>query len=327
MNPPNDASIRQLRYFTVLAKELHYGKAASQAGISQPALTRQIQSLEKLVGAPLVERTQRSVSLTAAGVAFAERALETLQHHDRSLEAARNIASRRPDSLAIGFESCAPYHDFPLVVKQFMARNPRIRLSTLQMSGPEQADSLTRHRIDLGFMHPPVHNSELFTFDPVSEEPFIVALPSGHRLASRKRIPAAELGKEKFLLYPRTLAPGCYDAILRICQAAGFIPDVIHESNEIAVALSLIPVLGAVTLFPECVGSESAAGVIYRPLSGSVTTVTCGFLRRSGAAAGPAEHFLNLWRAVRKRAESADARSGATNRPRQGRQARPQTRY
>ena len=305
MSQPSDASLRQLRYFAALAEELHFGKAALRLGISQPALTRQIQSLERVVGAALVERTPRNVSLTPAGAAFAERSRETLQHHDRSLEAARNIAARRDESLAIGFESCAPYHDFPGVVKKFMATYPRTRVSSLQMSGPEQAEALTRHRIDLGFVHPPVPNHELFTFEPVAEERFIVALPSSHRLASRQRVPAAALAKEKFVLFPRALAPGCYDAILRICQAAGFTPEVVHESNRVAVALNMIPVLDAVTLFPECVGSESAArersaNVTFRHLAGSVTTVTCGFLRRSGAVAAPMERFLNLWRAVKK---------------------------
>ncbi len=300
MSQSNDASLRQLRYFAVLAEDLHFAKAAARLGISQPALTRQIQNLEKLVGTTLLERSQRSVSLTPAGAAFAERARETLQHHDRSLETARNVAARNGDSLAIGFESCAPFHDFPTLVKQFLDRYPRTRLSSFEMPGPEQAEALMRHRIDLGFVHPPVPDDELFTFEKVAEERFIVALPSSHKLAARKRVPAGELAKEKFVLYPRELAPGCFDAVQRICQAANFTPQVVHESNEIAVSLKLIPVIDAVTLFPECVGRRKAPGVAFRHIEGSITTVTCGFLRRAGDAAVPAERFLRLWRAVKR---------------------------
>jgi DNA-binding transcriptional LysR family regulator len=266
---------------------------------SQPALTRQIQALEKLVGTALVERTQRSVSLTAGGVAFADQARETLRQHDRALEAARNVAARGGESLVIGFESCAPYHDFPAVVQQFVGKYPRTRLSSFQMSGPDQAEALTRHQIDLGFVHPPVPDHELLAFEKVAEERFIVALPSSHRLVSRKCVPTAELMNEKFVLFPRELAPGCYDAIQRICQAAGFTPEVMHESNAISISLRLIPTVGAVTLFPECVRSQQAPGVIYRDLEGSVTTVTCGFLRRSGNAAVPVVRFLSMWRALK----------------------------
>ena len=188
MGQASDASLRQLRYFAALAEELHFGKAAARLGISQPSLTRQIQALEKIVGTHLVERTQRSVSLTPAGVAFVERARVTLDHHDRSVEAARNVNARRIESLAIAFEACAPYHDFPEVVRQFIARYPRTRFSSFQMSGPEQAEALMRNRIDAGFMHPPIPDDSLLTFERVADERFIVALPSSHRLASRRRV-------------------------------------------------------------------------------------------------------------------------------------------
>ena len=296
MGQTSDASLRQLRYFAALAEELHFGKAAARLGISQPSLTRQIQALEKIVGTHLVERTQRSVSLTPAGVAFVERARVTLDHHDRSVEAARNVNARRIESLAIAFEACAPYHDFPEVVRQFIARYPRTRFSSFQMSGPEQAEALMRNRIDAGFMHPPIPDDSLLTFERVAAERFIVALPSSHRLASRRRVRCSDLAGEKFVLYPRAKAPGCYDAVQEILRAAGFTPEVVHESNEISVSLSLIPAAGVVTLFPECVKSRRASGVAFRDLEGSVTTVTCGFLRRSGDVSSPVARFLKMWR-------------------------------
>ena len=297
MNGQTDPSLRQLRYFAALAEDLHFGRAASRLGISQPSLSRQVQSLEKIVGASLVERTQRSVALTPAGTAFAEQARVTLEHHDRSVETARNVAARRGEQLTIGFESCAPFHGFPGIVKQFVERYPRTKLSSFVMPGPEQAEALATNRIDLGFVHPPVPDSGAFGFEKVTEERFIAALPSSHRLASRKRVPAAELATEKFVLFPRELAPGCYDAIQRICRAAGFAPDVVHESNEISVSLRLIPAIGAVTLFPECVRTRRAPGVSFREIDGSVATVTCGFLRRSNEASKQVERFLKLWRA------------------------------
>jgi DNA-binding transcriptional LysR family regulator len=146
MPQPSDASLRQLRYFAALAEDLHFGRATSRLGVSQPALTRQIQNLEKRVGAELVERTRRNVTLTPAGAAFAEQARETLNHHERSVETARNVAARRNESLAIAFESCAPFHDLPTVIKEFMARHPKTRLSTFEMPGPEQAEAMINLR-------------------------------------------------------------------------------------------------------------------------------------------------------------------------------------
>ena len=294
-----DATLRQLRYFSVLAEELHFGKAASRLGITQPSLTRQIQSLEKTVGTPLVERTQRAVALTPAGVAFADRARITIEHHERSIEMARNVSTRRAESLAIGFECCAPYHDFPEVVKRFMTRYPRVRFSSFAMTAGEQAEALARSRIDAAFLHPPLPEDPTLRFERVGEEAFVVAMPSSHRLASRKRVPCSQLAKEKFVLYPRSLAPGCHDAVLQICRAGGFTPEVVHESNDISVSLGLIPVSGLVTLFPECVRKRRAPGVAFRELEGSVTTVTCGFLRRARDPNPAVGRFLSMWRELK----------------------------
>lgn len=293
-----DATLNQLRYFAMLAEELHFGKAAQQLGISQPALTRQIQSLEKFVGTPLVDRSRRAISLTAAGRVFAEDARETLRRYDRAMEAARNTGQRREQSLAVGFEPCAPFHNLPSVVLQYLRRYPHTRFSSFVMAAPEQAEGLARRRIDLGFLHPPIPEAEHFAFEPVGEDRFIVALPDSHPLAARKRVRLTELKKERWVFYPRRLAPACYDAVERICEAGGFRPHVVHESNGIAVSLSLIPALGAVTLFPECVRNQKVEGVVYRDLEGRNASVTCGFLRRVDQQSAAAERFLKLWRTM-----------------------------
>jgi|SRR5215469_9557253 len=298
MARPADATLNQLRYFAALADELHFGRAARKLGISQPALTRQIQSLERFVGATLVERSQRSFSLTKAGEVFAQRARETLRHYDRAMEAARNASNRREESLVIGFEACAPFHNFPSVVLQYLRRHPQTRLSSLVMAAPEQVEALARHRIDLGFVHPPVPDGEHFAFEHVCEDRFILALPDSHALASRKRVRITELKDEPWVFYPRHLAPACYDAVFRLCEASGFRPEIVHESNGVHVSLSLIPSLGAVTLFPECVGNQKADGVAFRELEGALATVTCGFLRRTGDRSVAAERFLRIWRAA-----------------------------
>jgi DNA-binding transcriptional LysR family regulator len=293
-----EATLNQLRYFATLAEQLHFGRAAQQLGISQPALTRQIQILEKFVGAPLVERTRRAISLTTAGRVFAEHAQETVRLHDRAMEAARNTGRRREESIALGFEPCAPFHNLPLMVLRYLQKYPQTRFSTFVMAAPEQAEALARRRIDLGFVHPPVPEAERFAFEPVGEDRFIVALPDAHPLSAQKRVRLTELKKERWVFYPRHLAPACYDAVQRICDEGGFRPDVVHETNDISVSLRLIPALGVVTLFPECVRNQKADGVVYRELECKNAAVTCGFLRRSDQQSTAAERFLKLWRAM-----------------------------
>lgn len=296
---PSEASIRQLRYFVVLAGELHFGRAAERLGISQPSLSRQIQALEKIIGTPLVMRTQRGVTLSAAGQAFLESAGSALASHDRALETARNVGERSGEALAIGFACCAPYHDFPDVVQRFIAQYPRTRFSTFEMTSEEQAEAILTKRIDIGFLHPPIPSGDQFEFDKICDERFVAGLPATHRLARRRRVRCSELASEDFVLYPRSVAPGCYDAVQRICREAGFTPRVVHESNAMSVSLGLVPVAKVVSLYPASVRNRRVPGVVFRELEGSLTTVECGFLRLRGKPSPQADRFLKMWRSLK----------------------------
>jgi len=77
----------------------------------------------------------------------------------------------------------------------------------------------------------------------------------------------------------------------------------VHECKDIAVSLGLIPAAGVVTLFPECVRRRRAPGIVFRDIEGSITTVTCGFLRRSGDRDPPVERFLKMWRILKNEGE------------------------
>src|SRR5260370_10489995 len=134
---PKAIDPRQVRSFVVLAEELHFGKAATRLSLAQPSLTRQIQLLEAYMGVALFHRTQREVHLTPAGQTFLEQARITLEQHDRSIEAAQNVAEKHTDVLTIGFEPCAAFHGLPQVVQEFGRRHPKVKLISYQINAPE----------------------------------------------------------------------------------------------------------------------------------------------------------------------------------------------
>ena len=99
--------LNQLRCFVTVAEELHFGRAAARLNMTQPPLSRQIQVLEHIIDAPLLERTSRSVRLTPAGRSFLPEARRILKLAESASQVARRIALGKSGSLKIGFTAAA----------------------------------------------------------------------------------------------------------------------------------------------------------------------------------------------------------------------------
>ena len=99
--------LNQLRCFVTVAEELHFGRAAARLNMTQPPLSRQIQVLEHIIDAPLLERTSRSVRLTPAGRGFLPEARRILKLAESASQVARRIALGKTGSLKIGFTAAA----------------------------------------------------------------------------------------------------------------------------------------------------------------------------------------------------------------------------
>jgi len=99
--------LSQLRCFVTVAEELHFGRAATRLNMTQPPLSRQIQVLEHIIDAPLLERTSRSVRLTPAGRSFLPEARRILKLAESAAQVARRIAMGKTGSLKIGFTAAA----------------------------------------------------------------------------------------------------------------------------------------------------------------------------------------------------------------------------
>ncbi|MBC7881962.1 MAG: LysR family transcriptional regulator [Anaerolineae bacterium] len=291
-----DIDFRQLRYFVVLAEELHFSQAAVRLGIAQPSLSRQIQLLEKQLGAPLFRRTRGQVELAPIGKVLLKEARMILEQYARGIETTRNAAQEQPDVLSLGFEPCATFHGLLEVIQQFAQLYPNISLISHQMTAPEQCEAVLRRQIDVGFSHPPVNVPGL-VFEKVMEENFLCALPTAHPLARRRKIALEALATEPFILFPRTLAPACFDIVYELCRQAGFTPNVQHQTSNLNFCLNLIAAGTGVTIVPACARERAIAGVTYRELSEETPTVESGFIRRADELISPAfEQLLILWR-------------------------------
>ncbi|MFI6950977.1 LysR substrate-binding domain-containing protein [Streptomyces sp. NPDC050422] len=189
-----DLDLRKLRYFVAVADRLHFGRAAEDLHIAQPALSRQIRALEQDLGAPLFTRDSHGVTLTDAGRQLLDDAGPLLA----SAQAVRRrvtAAARGGQRLVVGFRAGIPV--IP-AARKFGGRHPDVVVDVQRMEWDDQVPMLLDGRVDVGFVRLPIDETGLRLM-PLYTEPLMVALPAGHRLAGKEEITEADLAGEPLI--------------------------------------------------------------------------------------------------------------------------------
>ena len=179
-----DLDLRKLRYFVAVADRLHFGRAADELHIAQPALSRQIRALEQDLGASLFTRDRHGVALTDAGRQLLADAGPLLA----SAHAVRRrvtVAARGSRRLAVGFRAGIPV--IP-ATRAFEARHPDVVVDVQRMEWDDQAPMLLDGRVDVGYVRLPIDETGL-RVTPLYTEPLMVVLPAVLLLAERELAP------------------------------------------------------------------------------------------------------------------------------------------
>lgn len=257
---------RHLRYFLVLAEELHFGRAARRLSISQPPLSLNIQQLEASVGARLFTRSSKQVALTAAGLAFVPAARALLDQSTQAANLARDVGRGMAGSLTIGFAGTLLYSGLPGILARFQAQHPLLRVVLKEMSSSEQLIELTHDRLDVGFVHTsrvPPELSQIL----VASQAFVGCLPAGHTLTQRAALPLRLLAGEPFAVVTRTVSPDYHDRILATCARAGFSPEIRFELQHWLSVVALVSRGMGVALVPQALQQSALPGAAFVPLA------------------------------------------------------------
>lgn len=263
--------LRQLRYFVTVAEELHFGRAAARLGMSQPPLSQQIRALEQELGLSLLERTSRRVKLTEAGRLFLAEARKTLDQAERAAAIAQRARSGEIGELSIGFTASVPF--VPQVASalfRFRTAYPAVHLQLNELPRDTQIEALVERQLDLGFIRgvlaprlPEGLEASLFL-----EEPLLVAMHEGHRLATMPGpIRIADLEPENFVLYRPELGAGFIEPFMQLCGNAGFRPRVVQEASGSATLLGLVAAGFGITVISRSFGALHLDNVVHRPFA------------------------------------------------------------
>jgi len=213
--------LRHLRYVVALADSLHFGRAAERLGISQPPLSQQPRHLEEELGVKLFNRTKRQVEVTRAGELFVHEARAILAQAEYAAKLATRVSEGEIGQLTIGVAGPADAPIFVETFRTFARRHPKSRLILRNIGTAQQAQALREGRIHVGFLVPPVDDVEL-AIETVIERPIAIALPRGHALAARSRVPLRSLATESHILFARDLAPASSTRSFRRLLPSGF---------------------------------------------------------------------------------------------------------
>ncbi len=244
--------LRHLKYFRVLARELHFGRAAEKLFIAQPPLSRQIKQLETTLGVPLFFRNNRRVALTEEGQFLLKQSDIILGLVDRTKEDIQQINKGFSGHLGIGYVGATMHSILPDLLLKLRQQYPNVNTTLLELSNEAQMKGIISGRIDVGFVRTPILLQGIKTV-AVLKEKFTLVLPKNFKLKKNMGHPLKALVNEPYIAFARDCGPALVDSTINICNAMGFSPKVVHESTQINAMLRLVEIGLGYTIVPKSV--------------------------------------------------------------------------
>lgn len=258
---------RRLKVLCEVARRGSFSAAADSLGYTQPAVSRQIATLEAETGATLVRRLPQGTALTDAGRLLVSRANAILARLDDAEAELRALQGLRGGRLRLASFASAASSVVPLAVMKFRERRPEVELSVAMA---EPADALPRLRsgeLDMALSHDPLSAIDAPSIDLVHlfDDPMYVAMPTGHALAGTEQLSLSDFADEPWML---SMPATCADArrFLRACADAGFEPQIALENDDYSAVLGFVAAGLGIAIVPEMVTRVVRADVVIRAL-------------------------------------------------------------
>ena len=286
------ATLRQLRYFVTVAESLHFGRASEDLNVAQPALTRQIQQLEAEIGVMLLVRSSRRVELSSAGLFLLGHAREILASVERAFAETKRLDRDGFEPLRLAFVQSSTYAVLPMLLTRFREAAPNVDIRLIEMRTPYQIGALLRRQIDVGLIRPTSIPPEL-SARVVFEERFIVAVPSGHRLAKCSGIRLADLAEEPFITFSEQNSPMFHGIVSAICSRSGFQPRAVQEATHVHTVIGLVGSGLGIAIVPEIARDLPMTGAVFANLEGASPTTQLLIAWSNERLSDPVRQFLD----------------------------------
>jgi DNA-binding transcriptional LysR family regulator len=260
--------LRHLRYFVAVGEEQHFGRAAELLHVVQPALSRQIQALEKEIGFPLFDRLPRGVKLSAAGRLFLEDSRRILAEVKEAVSRAGQVARGLAGTLRVGFVESISWHGLvPESFRRFHQKHADAEMIPIPMLSLAQAEAVRIGRLDAGFIVRMDALSEELEQRSVSVHKVVLAAPKGHLLTRQKGLRLRDLRDVPVVCFPRRANPSAYDRLMEACYRGGLKSlRIVQEADDHATILGLVACRLGVAMVSDSARWQCPRGVTLLPI-------------------------------------------------------------
>lgn len=288
-----NCQILDLRAFLMIVELGSFHGAAEALNLSQPALSRRIKKLEATIGAPLLDRTSRSLSVTALGNELIPLVRRMLEEFDNSLLSARGETSIGRHLLSIACLPTIAVGFLPRVIKPFKEILPRIRFRILDLKSVDVLQAVSRGEVEFGINLIGASDPDL-NFEPLLDDPFVLAASRHHPLAEKDVVEWADLKPYPLIVIHRSSGNRTLlDATLARRKLA---LNWAYEVTRFSTALGLVESGLGISVLPSmAVPPDDHPNLITRPIGDPAITRTIGIVYRRGTSlSAPAQQFRDM---------------------------------
>lgn len=288
-----------LRAFLLVLDLGGFHKAAEALNLSQPALSRRIQSLEAAIGAPLLERTTRRVAATSIGRSLEPLARRLIDELEESVGALTGVGRRRFAQITLACVPTAAFYFLPRVIERFNRQFPHIRFRILDLSANEALESVARGEAEFGINLTGSSHPEL-VFTPLIDDPFVLACRRDHPLSRRRHLTWRDLQGQAIIGVSRNSGNRMIldSALARAKVQLEFF----YEVNHLTTSLGLVERGLGISVLPKL--ATPPAGhptIVTKPINDPEVKRTIGIIERRTSRLSPAaqqfrDMLVERWR-------------------------------
>jgi len=291
-------NLRSLKYFVAAAELESFNKAATRENVVQSTLSHQIKNLETELGVELFERVGKTVVLSSHGKIFLDEAKIIMRAVDHASEKMTMAAQGIFGRLRVGLQNVGVINNIVAeTVSQFTSRCPEVDLQLAPLPASMQIEDIISGELDAGFFHLPKHYDEVSAIENY-ETDWSLGIASNHPLAKKKKLFLKDLVDEKFILFPREIAPVLVDRIMATCYQGGLTPNISQEIAEERVMLNLVSVGMGVSFFLNSADNIYKERVVFKKVEDFSLPMVQAFAWKKDNQSALLQRFISTARDV-----------------------------